>query len=181
MRTIHFPQRDVWFLEKQAILENMLAPGENLIHVAEISLGVFWKSIGVMLLGLIALPYGGGLGLLFLSLGLALCLLMFLTRKYLILAATDSRVIVCSGILNQEVMQFPYKRIESVEVLQTLAGQIFGYASIIIAGTGRIRIIVPFIRDGFIFADSLNRMLLSKDEPGIVPPEPLPPTTGEIA
>jgi hypothetical protein len=88
-----------------------------------------------------------------------------MTKKYLLLAATDHRVIIRSGVLNQDRLDLRHSKIESIELLRTLPGMIFGYGSVILSGTGRMRILVPFVQDAGSFRDNLTQKLLEREIP----------------
>ena len=147
------------------IVTAMLLPGEHIVHIAAISAGIYWKGIAVLIAALVALFYGIWLALYCLAVSAGLLLLAYSTKRYLVLAATDHRVIICGGIINQEVIQLRYHQIESVDILNTPSGSIFGYSSIIITGTGTTRWMIPFIRDAIAFRDNLTQKLLESEAP----------------
>lgn len=151
------------FEAKQAVMP-MLLPGEELIHLATVSGGIYWKSVAMALAGCVATFYSPYMGVYFFIVAGVMAVFAYLTRKYLLLAATDRRVIMCGGIVNQEVIDLRHDKIESVELLGTLPGMLCGYAGVILAGTGRARIIIPFIEDAVAFRNTLTQMLLERQE-----------------
>lgn len=150
---------------QQDIVGSMLLPGENIVHIAEISRGIYWKGIAAMIAALVALLYSVWLALYCVIVGVVMLLLAYSARKYLVLAATDHRVIIRDGILNQEVLQLRYPQIESVDTFYSLPGMLLGYGSLVVTGTGRTRWVVPFVEDADAFRDDLTRKLLEKEEP----------------
>lgn len=149
----------------QGLVQSMLLPGEKAIHVAVISPGIYWHGIAVLVLGLFALIYGVWLAIYISVIGAVLLLLSYSTKRYLVLATTDHRVIARFGVVNQQVLQLRYPQVESVDVMTTLAGQIFGYGSVIITGAGRLRLHIPFVRDAVAFRDHLTQKLLEREVP----------------
>ncbi len=146
------------------VVASMLLPGEKIVHIAAISQGIYWKGIAVLGVALVALFYGVWLAVYFAVVAAVMLLLAYSTRKYLVLAATDHRIIIRAGILNQEMPQLRYHQIESIDLLYTLPGTLLGYSSVIITGTGRMRLIVPFVEDGEAFRDDIMQRILEKED-----------------
>ncbi len=71
---------------------------------------------------------------------LLLALLTFLSgwirRSTTELAVTNARVIYKTGIFSRRTIEMNRARVESVDVLQTIPGRIFGYGTIVVRGTG---------------------------------------------
>jgi len=150
---------------QQDIVQAMLLPGENIVRVAAISPGIYWKGAAMMIVALGALAYGAWLALYCAIVGAVLLLLAYNTKKYLVLAATDHRIIVCAGIFNQQVLQLRYHQVESVDTLYPLPGMLFGYASVVVTGTGTTSWLIPFVQDADAFRDDLTQKLLEREEP----------------
>ena len=53
-------------------------------------------------------------------------------------------------------------QIESIELGINPIGQIFGYGSVIVTGTGQRRVIVPFIDNAIAFRKTVNDILVNK-------------------
>lgn len=159
---------------QRALMQSMLLPGENVVHVATLSAGVYWKGIGMLLLALVALFYGFWLFVYLCVIGLGMLWLAYSTKKYLLLAATDHRILITGGILTQEVIQLRYPQIESIDVFYTPPGMLFGYGNILVIGTGDSRWIVPFVRDAENFRDDLTQKMLEYEAPLPHTPPPAP-------
>jgi hypothetical protein len=147
------------------MIYTMLLPGENLIHVATISRGIYWKGAFMAALGFAVAQFSYVLAGYFFAIALGLLVMAYMTKKYLLLATTDHRVIIRAGVLNQERLDLRHSKIESIELLRTLPGMIFGYGCIILSGTGQMRILVPFIEDAAAFRDNLTQKLLEREIP----------------
>lgn len=145
------------------ILEPMLEPGENVVGIAAISPGIYWKGITILTAAALVMLYSLTIGVYLAIVGLIALILAMLTRKYLLLAATDQRVIIRYGIFYIEVVEMRYDRIESVELISSLMGQVIGYSNIILTGTGRLRFLIPFVQNGFELTTELNRMLMQRE------------------
>jgi len=148
--------------ETQDILEAILLPDEQVIRVGLVSPWAYWKSGAVAAAALMTLVISVNLALYFLAIALVLFLLAFSARKYLLLVATDRRLVVRGGIINVEVLQFGYDKIESIELSSMLLGQIFGYASVIISGTGRRRVTIPYIANAMAFTDDVTERIMAE-------------------
>lgn len=145
------------------LLEPLLRPGERVLGIAAISPGIYWKSVVLFIAAAVTMLYSLALGIYLAAVSLVVLILAAMTRKYLLLAATDERVIIRHGIFYIEIVEMRYDRIESIELVSSLMGQLLGYVNIIITGTGRLRFMVPFVENGFDFSTELNHMLLKRE------------------
>jgi uncharacterized membrane protein YdbT with pleckstrin-like domain len=140
-----------------------LLPDERIIRVATISSGIYWKGITMMVLALFTLVFAFRLAVYFLIIGFVMLLIGFATKYSLYLAATNRRIIVRSGVFNQDTVELSYPKIESVELAWSPMGRILGYATIFITGTGRTRFGVPFIDNPLSWRDDLMQQLMEKE------------------
>lgn len=149
----------------RALLHSMLMPGEKVVRVATISPAIYWKSIAVFIIALLTIIFvAPPLGLFLLFVSFVLFGFAHMTKYFLMLAATDKRVLVRFGIFNVEVIQMRYSKIESVELFWSLPGQLLNYSTVIITGTGNRVAFVPFIADGPEFRRILSEILIRRDE-----------------
>lgn len=146
----------------QGVLDSLLLPDEQVIHVAAISPMVYWKAAAITLVAVMAVSFSVNLAAYLLLISLGMFLLAFCTRKYLLLAATDRRLLIRSGVLSLETIQFAYDTIESVELSSMLLGQLFGYANVIITGTGRRRVYIPYVENAAGFEASVTQRILER-------------------
>jgi uncharacterized membrane protein YdbT with pleckstrin-like domain len=70
--------------------------------------------------------------------GVALVVLAvaWLRRRSSEFAVTNKRVIIKLGVLNTRSIELLLPKIEGIEVIQSLAGRLFGYGQIIVTGSG---------------------------------------------
>lgn len=145
-------------------VEGMLLPEEKIIRIVTISPGIYWKGLTVLVIAILLFIKWPPLGVLFLIVSGLMLLIAHLTKHFLLLAATDKRVLMRSGIINLDVVQMRYSKIESVELAWTIIGQFLGYASVVITGTGQRVTIIPFVADAVQFREQVSAILLAKDE-----------------
>lgn len=88
----------------------------------------------------------------------------YLRQHYLLLAATDQRVIIRYGILNLEVVQMRYSKIESSEVFSTIPGRFLNYAGVIINGTGGRVMAIPYIVNALEFRKTVTEILINREK-----------------
>lgn len=141
-----------------------LQDDERMLAVCTIHKAIYWKAVAVALFAVLLLLTFTffNLGILFLFVAAVMAALAYLTRRYLLLAATDKRLFIRSGILYADMIEMRYTQIESVELGITPIGQIFGYGNVIVTGTGQRRVIVPFIANAFDFRSKVNDILVNK-------------------
>jgi hypothetical protein len=156
------------------ILKSMLLPDEKILLIGEVSGGIYWKSIAVLCVAALFMLLMVSFGLpsqLLLLFGGALTIkvvLMFtvaiLRKHYLLLAATDKRIIIRVGILNLEIIQLRYAQVESSEVASTIPGRFLGYSSVFISGTGGHTLAIPFIVNAMEFRKTVTEILSRRDD-----------------
>ncbi len=140
-----------------------LGDDEALISFAHIHGAIYWKAVAVLLFAIfVALAFAFELGLFFALVGVVMLVMAHLTRRFLILAATDKRVFVRSGWFYADMIELRYAQIESIEVGIMPTGQMFGYGNVIVTGTGQRRIIVPFVANAVQFRSKVNDILVNK-------------------
>lgn len=140
-----------------------LGDDEALISFAHIHAAIYWKSVAVLMFAIFVMQaFAIELGLFFALVGGIMLVMAHLTRRYLILAATDKRIFVRSGWFYADMIELRYTQVESVELGIMPIGQIFGYGSVIVTGTGNRRIIVPYVTDAVQFRSKVNEILVNK-------------------
>ncbi|MDE1153013.1 MAG: PH domain-containing protein [Micavibrio sp.] len=159
-------------VEASGILATLLLPGERVIHQAAISTGIYWKGIALALGAVIALFFSALLALYFLVVAAIVLFIEIQTKRYLLLAATDRRVVMSGGGFSTRTIELPYSKIEAVDVMATPMGMLLGYASVIFVSGGNMRFIVPFVADASAFRDDMTRMLLAREEAAMAPAAP---------
>lgn len=150
--------------ESHAILQSMLTPDEKIIRHATISPGIYWKGIALLGLALLVLIKAFNLGVFLLLVTAIILVIAHLTKHFLLLAATNKRIIMRGGIMNLDVIQLRYSKVESVEVAWTIMGQFLGYASVVITGTGSRVVVIPYVADAAQFRETINQQLMARED-----------------
>lgn len=136
---------------------------ENFMTLARIHGAIYWKGVAVIIFGmLLLLTVAMNAGFFLIFVGVLMLVLAHLTRQYLILAASDKRIFIRSGILYADMIEMRYAQVESIELGINPIGQMFGYGSVIVTGTGQRRVIVPFIDNAIAFRKTVNDILVNK-------------------
>lgn len=150
--------------EKLANLAGIsMTEDESFLTLARIHGAIYWKGVAMIIVGmLLLLTFAFSLGVFLIFVGVVMLVLAHLTRRYLLLAASDKRIFIRSGILYADMIEMRYSQIESIELGINPIGQIFGYGSVIITGTGQRRVIVPFIANAIAFRKIVNDILVDK-------------------
>lgn len=141
-----------------------LRDDENVLFVGRIHGAIMWKAVAVLVLAVLCLLVAVNLALFFGFIGVVMLVIAHVTRTYLLLAATNHRILLRGGIVYADVIELHYRQLESVEVGATVIGQIFGYVNVIVSGTGTRRIMVPFVANGVEFKRIVNDILISKGD-----------------
>lgn len=142
-------------------LAERLLPGEKVMAQAEIHNGIYWKAIAVFIIALIfALLVHVTLGIVIALFGLGLVTTAILKKEILMLVVTNKRIFVRYGILQVDVVDMHFDKIESVELQRMIPGYVMGYSNVIIMGTGNRFIIIPYVANGIEIRRTFNEQTL---------------------
>lgn len=145
-------------------LEGMLVQGEEIILKAELHKALYWKAVAVFILAFFMLVIG--ITPFFMLLGLVGAVMLsvaILTQHYLLLAVTNKRVLARYGLLQMDVVDIRLSKIESIDLERMLPGHMFGYANVVVMGTGQRVIRVPYIANAEAFRRFYNEMVLVEE------------------
>ena len=145
----------------QSVIEDRLVRGEKLLAEA-IHPAIYWKSAVVGLFGLLFHIFVAPQLALLLFYGTAALMAGHATlmRKILVLALTDKRVLARYGLLQIDVVDIRFDKVESLELEQMLLGYLFGYANVVVMGTGNRYIVIPFVKNGRVIRKRFNESVL---------------------
>ncbi len=143
----------------------VLRPDEKILAQAVISNGIYWKSIAVLCLAILFGVFFAVELFLFLT-GVAVLMAVFATviREILMMVVTDQRVIIRVGTILIETIDLRLDRIESVELQNTLIGQLIGYSSVIVTGTGTRLAYVPFVANVSPIRVAIDEILYKREQ-----------------
>lgn len=145
--------------------DDLLVKGEQIVEQAVIhSLGIYWKGLAVLAFAVLV-------GLLVFELGVllavtAIIMLIYATikKEILMLVLTNKRMLFRYGILQVDVVDIRFSKIESVELERMPPGYIMGYSNVVIMGTGQRFVVIPYVANGPEIRQAYNRMTLGEDE-----------------
>jgi len=145
-------------------LERMLVSGEEVLLRAQLHNAIYWKSIAVLIFSVIfGLFFVSTLGIMLAVVGVIMLCIAILTQHYLLLAVTNKRVLARYGLLQMDVVDIRLSKIESIDLERMLPGHIFGYANVVVMGTGQRMIRVPYIGNAEAFRRYYNEMVLADE------------------
>ncbi|MCB1680639.1 MAG: PH domain-containing protein [Rhodospirillales bacterium] len=145
-------------------LKRMLVTGEEVVLRAKLHNAIYWKSAAVVLLGILFCIFiARPLGYLLLTTGAIMVVLAMITKHYLLLAITNKRVLARYGLLQMDVVDIRFSKIESIDLERMLPGHLFGYATVVVMGTGQRFIRIPYIANAEAFRRYHNEITLSRE------------------
>lgn len=100
---------------------------------------VFIVPIVVAVIALVAFVQGGffrELSYLLFILALALAAMNWVSYFFTQLVITPRSIIVRKGLFTRDSVEVPFGRIESININQSIFGQLFNYGSLMVVGTG---------------------------------------------
>ncbi len=144
-----------------------LLEGETMLVQGRVHPAIYWKAVAVLGLAVVLLFKAFALGMFLAFVSAVMFFLASLTQRYLVLILTDKRVIIRSGIAFVELIEIRHSQIESVELFYTLPGQFFRYASVVVSGTGRRSVMVPYMENAVEFRRALEEILIKRDDAAV--------------
>lgn len=145
-------------------IERMLVSGEEVVLRAKLHNAIYWKSIAVLILSILVYLYvAHPLGLLLMVVGGLMLIIEVITKHYLLLAITNKRVLARYGLLQMDVVDIRFSKIESIDLERMLPGHLFGYATVVVMGTGQRYIRIPYIANAEAFRRYHNEITLAKE------------------
>ncbi|MCC6598937.1 MAG: PH domain-containing protein [Alphaproteobacteria bacterium] len=150
-------------IKGKAKVESALVQGERVVETAVIHPGIYWQTLAVFVLAIIV-------GLFVFPLGVLLAVvsvLMFgyntLKKEILLLVLTNKRIFVRYGILQVDLVDINFSKIESIELERMPTGYLMGYANVIVMGTGQRYITIPYVGNGPAIRQAYNQMTLADE------------------
>jgi hypothetical protein len=133
----------------QDAVMSRLVKGEEVLGVARIHRGIYWRAVAVFILSILfAVFFAHELGLLLLGVAVLMGLYAKILRRVLLLVITNKRVLTRYGILQVDVVDIHFDKVESIELEQMPPGMIMGYSNVVVMGTGNRYIVIPYVANG---------------------------------
>jgi len=149
----------------KADVESMLVEGESIVEQGIISDGIYWKAAAVFVIALLfALFLAVELGVLLVVVAILMIVYATMLKGILMFTLTDRRIFVRTGILQVDVIDIRFSKIESIELQRMLPGYVLGYSNVVVMGTGNRYIVIPYVSNGVEIRRSYNRLTLGDEE-----------------
>jgi uncharacterized membrane protein YdbT with pleckstrin-like domain len=130
-------------------VERNLVPGEEIVYQGRVSL---WHLAPRIVAGVILLPLFG--------LGLLVLIGVWIRYSSTELAITNKRVVAKFGFIRRSTVEIGVRKIETIQIHQSLWGRLFNFGSIIMAGSGNPQAPIPGISNPMEF----RRQFLAQQE-----------------
>lgn len=152
---------------RQADINDMLVKGERIVLEAQISRNIYWKAVAVLIVAvLVALFVVLEIGVLLAVVSLLMFVHATLLREVLMFVLTNKRVLVRYGILQVDVVDMRFDKIESIELERMLPGYLMGYANLVVMGVGQRYLVIPYVENARELRRAYNDMVIGDDEVG---------------
>ena len=153
---------------KKVAVEELFVDGEDVVITAKIHDAIYWKSVAVFVISLlVALFVVIEIGALLAFVSVLMFVHALFKKEILQLVVTNKRIFVRYGILQVDVVDIQFSKIESIELERMLPGFIFGYSNVVVMGTGNRYIVIPYVRNALSIRRAYNKITLeepSRDE-----------------
>lgn len=142
-------------------IEERLLPDEHIIKMARIHWGIFWQTGAVLLIALLFGTFvASELGIFLLLVTTLVGLYAYARSRILLLAVTNKRILFRYGLLQVDVVDMHFDKIESVELERMPTAYLMGYSNVIIMGTGQRFIKIPYVANGPAVRRAYNELAL---------------------
>lgn len=146
-------------------VDDLLVSGETIIERAVIHDGIYWQSIAVLLISVtVGLFIAVELGMLLAVVALLMFAYATLRKEILLLVLTNKRILVRYGILQVDVVDIRFDKIESIELERMATGYLMGYSNVVVMGTGNRYIVIPYVANGNEIRSGFNRLTLVEED-----------------
>lgn len=148
-------------------VESALVEGEKVVETAEIHIGIYWQSAAVFLLAILVWFVASELGVFLAVVSILMFAYNTLKKEILLLVLTNKRIFVRYGILQVDLVDINFSKIESIELERMPTGFIMGYANVVIMGTGQRYITIPYVANGPAIRQAYNQLTLAREGGGV--------------
>lgn len=143
-------------------LTTYLQPGEAIMYRARIHIFLFLQPAILLAIGFMCyfdeMKITHYLGITLLFLGLVSLVQRVLVKVGSIYAVTNKRVIIKTGVISRRTVELVLTKCEGIQVVQSIAGRIFGYGSIVVT-TGGATNCYYFVANPFRFKRAINEQV----------------------
>ncbi|MAI63010.1 MAG: hypothetical protein CBB87_11135 [Micavibrio sp. TMED27] len=149
---------------KAEVVENALVKDEEIIIEARIHWAIYLKAIIVFVFSSIVGMMILELGALLFAAAVLMAIHATISREIFMLVLTNKRVFVRYGLLQVDVVDIRFSKIESIELERMIPGYLLGYANVVIMGTGQRYVVIPFVGNATAFRRAYNKVTLDDEE-----------------
>lgn len=143
-------------------LTTYLQPGEEVRYRARIHIFLFLQPAVLLAIGFMCyfdeVRITHYLGLTLLFLGLVALVQRVFVKVGSIYAVTNKRVIIKTGVISRRTVELVLAKCEGIQVVQGIAGRIFGYGSIVVT-TGGATNCYYYVANPFRFKRAINEQI----------------------
>jgi len=141
-------------------IEKHIMNGESIVYRTTLHWIIFlWPAVWIVL-GIILLASGtfdaGAFGGILILIGIIMGISSFINYKASEFGITNKRIIAKTGFIRRHSLELLLKKVEGVEIDQSILGRILGFGSIIIHGTGGTKNPFPNIDSPLEFREKAN-------------------------
>lgn len=144
-------------------IDSLLVSGEQVVAKADVSPFIYWQSVAVFLLAIVVGLMAWQIGVLLAVTALLMFAYSTIKKEILFLVVTNKRVLARYGILQVDVVDIRFSKIESIELKRMPTGYLMGYSDVVIMGTGQRYITIPYVGNGQEIRQTYNRLTLPTD------------------
>jgi hypothetical protein len=145
-------------------VSDMLVKGEEIVVEAVIHNGIYWRTAVVFIFAIIMALLVFELGLLLLVVSILMFVHVTAKKSLLMLIVTNKRVLLRYGILQVDVVDMRFSKIESIELERMMPGYLMGYANVVLMGTGNRYSVIPFVANAVELRRAYNKITLADDD-----------------
>lgn len=157
---------------REALVTERLVTDEKILVNGVVSNGIFWKPVAVFIFAIIvALFLAIELGIFFAVVSVIMAVYAIILKEVLLVIVTNKRIMVRYGILQVDIVDIHFDKVESIELARMLPGYLLGYSNVIVMGTGSRVIVMPYIENGVAIRRAFNEMTLNHSAE--MPPTPV--------
>jgi hypothetical protein len=147
------------------LVSERLLKDEVVMASGVVSSGIFWRSAAVFILALVVMILiAHELGIFLGIVAVLMAIHAIILKEVLLLVVTNKRILVRYGILQVDVVDIHFDKVESMELARMLPGFLLGYANVVIMGTGNRYIVMPYIGNAVEIRRSFNEQTLGEEK-----------------
>ncbi len=129
--------------------DKTLLAGETKIIYTTFS---YWNLIFGFVFGIVLAPITFGLSMIF-------ALIALIDHYFTEYTVTDRRVLTKRGVIRRRVSEVNVKKVEGVDIRQTVLGRILGYGDVIVRGTGTEHLVMKMVQDPLFIKVSIQNQV----------------------